>query len=509
MNEKQMKANLFFTTFAFILSLAINFYITPLISKNLGDAAYGFVSMANDFVSYAAIISAVLNSVSARFVALEIYKNQYEKANKYYSSVFIVNVILAVLLSILGIVFIVQIDGILSVPASLVGDVQITFLLTFLNYIIVLCSSIFTVCTYVTNRLDISGIRNIISYLIKFVIVLLLFNLLEIHMYFIAIATVVSSVFLAVTNIQLTKKLLPKLKFKFSFFDIKYVKILALSGIWMAISNLSQVLMTGLDSVITNTMLGADAMGTLSVSRTIPNAVISAISTIGIIFTPNFVELYAKGKNNELIEACKKSMKVMTVVLGVPIVGVCIFGERFYSLWLPYKTPDEIILIQTLSVLMMIQSVFNMMTISIAQLSVVTNKLKVPVFVSISLGVINILLVIFLVNHTFLGLYAVAGVSSVLFIVRYFLFNPIYAAYTIKAKWYAFYGTVLRCSIPVLVTAAVFAVINRMVKITGWGTFIVVIIFAGAFGYAIIIASLIDIKEFIHKGKKERKSAKD
>ena len=133
-------------------------------------------------------------------------------------------------------------------------------------------------------------------------------------------------------------------------------------------------------------MLGADAMGTLSVSRTIPNAVISAISTIGIIFTPNFVELYAKGKNNELIEACKKSMKVMTVVLGVPIVGVCIFGERFYSLWLPYKTPDEIILIQTLSVLMMIQSVFNMMTISIAQLSVVTNKLKVPVFVSISLA---------------------------------------------------------------------------------------------------------------------------
>ena len=79
MNEKQMKANLFFTTFAFILSLAINFYITPLISKNLGDAAYGFVSMANDFVSYAAIISAVLNSVSARFVALENYKNQYEK----------------------------------------------------------------------------------------------------------------------------------------------------------------------------------------------------------------------------------------------------------------------------------------------------------------------------------------------------------------------------------------------------------------------------------------------
>ena len=73
-------------------------------------------------------------------------------------------------------------------------------------------------------------------------------------------------------------------------------------------------------------------------------------------------------------------------VLGVPIVGVMIFGSHFYSLWLPYKTINEIEMIQILSVLMMMQSVFNMLTISIAQLSVVTNKLKTTVFVSLFLG---------------------------------------------------------------------------------------------------------------------------
>ena len=99
----------------------------------------------------------------------------------------------------------------------------------------------------------------------------------------------------------------------------------------MAISNLSQILMTGLDSVITNKMLGADAMGILGIARTIPNAIILAISTLGVIFTPNFVKLYAEGKRKELILACNKSIQVMAMVLGVPIVGVMIFGSHFYS----------------------------------------------------------------------------------------------------------------------------------------------------------------------------------
>ena len=494
MNIKQMKMNLLFTTISFLISMGINFYIAPILSKNLGDAAYGFVGMANDFVSYAAIISSVFNSVAARFIAVEIYQENYEKANGYYSSVFVTNIILTFILSIIGIAFIGKIDHILVIPDILNKEVKITFLLTFLNYGIVLLSSIFSICTYVTNRLDVAGVRNSISYILKFIIIFLFFRSGNIMMYQVAIATIISSVFLAITNVNLTKKLLPKLCFKVKHFKLDYIKILAVSGIWMAISNLSQVLMTGMDSIIANKMIGAEEMGILNISRTIPNAVILAISTLGVIFTPNFVELYAKGNNKELINACKQSIYTMTLVLGVPIIGI-IIGRQFYALWLPYKTAEEISVIQILSFLMMMQSVFNMLTISIAQLSVVTNKLKVPVFISLFLGLINIVVVILLIKFTDLGIYAVAGVSSVLFSIRYLVFNPLYAAYILKTKWYTFYGSIMKILVPLIFLGIIYNVINQMVNITNWKKFFCLIIFMGITGYIFIAIVLLAFRK--------------
>lgn len=483
MNKKQMNLNLCFTILSFLVSIGLNFYITPLISGELGDAAYGFVGMANDFVSYAAIISSVLNSVAARFVAMEMHRGNLERANRYYSSVFIANVVLSVFILLIGGIFVSKSDVIFNIPLRLQTDVKITFFLTFFNYCIVLITSIFTVCTYVTNRLDIAGMRNAISYIIKFLIIIALFSTVHIRMYYIALATIVSSVFLAVMNMRLTKKLIPVLKVKTKDFNLKYIKILALSGIWMAFSNLSQVLMTGLDSVIANKMLGAGEMGILSVSRTIPNALILAISTVGVIFTPNFVELYAKGKNKELLTACKQSITVMGAILGVPTVGIIVFGSAFYSLWLPHKSAGEIGVIQILSVLMMMQSIFNMLTISIAQLSVVTNKLKLPVFMSFLLGMLNIIIVIILIKFTNLGLYAIAGVSSVLFIIRYLLFNPIYAAKIIGAKWYVFYGSILKSLIPLICLSVIYIYINHIIEIDTWKIFIGVVVSAGIVGY--------------------------
>lgn len=495
MNIKQMRLNLIFTTLSFALSLMINFYTTPILSKKLGDAAFGFVSIANDLVSYAAIVAAVLNSVSARFITVARVQKKYDKVNQYYTSVFYVNLILALFLLVMGVAFILYSDKIFNIPANLVLDVKITFALTFFNYIIVLVTSIFSVCTYITNRLDMAGVRNCISYAIKFILILIFFSYTKIEMYYVAITAIASSIFLAITNIKLTKQLLPEVKVKIKYFDKMCIKILALSGIWMAVSSLSQVLMTGLDSVITNKMIGADETGLLSIARTIPNAITMAISTIGVIFTPNFVELYAKNENEKLVQACKKSIEVMGMLLGVPIVGVMVFGVHFYQLWLPYKSLEEINLIQILSVLMMIQAVFNTLTISIAQLNVVTNKLKTPVFASLILGIVNVIVVVILVKVTNWGLYAVAGISSILFTVRYLLFNPLYASYVLKERWYIFYSTILKLSLPLLMLYMLYYRFSEHFIATNWKQFLLMIFSLGILGYIFIWVSVRGISQ--------------
>ena len=64
MNKKRILTNLISNIISFLVQLCINFILTPIIVVKVGDAAYGFVGLANNFVSYAAIITLVINSRS-------------------------------------------------------------------------------------------------------------------------------------------------------------------------------------------------------------------------------------------------------------------------------------------------------------------------------------------------------------------------------------------------------------------------------------------------------------
>ena len=51
MSKKIMVINFFANFLSFAISLIISFFLTPYIVKTVGAEAYGFVSLANSFVS--------------------------------------------------------------------------------------------------------------------------------------------------------------------------------------------------------------------------------------------------------------------------------------------------------------------------------------------------------------------------------------------------------------------------------------------------------------------------
>ena len=167
MDKKRVLINLVSNILSFIIQLGINFIVTPIIVLKVGDAAYGFVGLANNFVSYANIFTIVINSMASRFITVEYVKDKKDEANKYYSSVFFMNIIMSILIFVVTTIFIMNIDVLLNVPQELLGDVKITFVLSFINLILSLFNTIFNVAAFVSNRIDLSAIRNIAGNLIK------------------------------------------------------------------------------------------------------------------------------------------------------------------------------------------------------------------------------------------------------------------------------------------------------------------------------------------------------
>lgn len=242
--KNRLFINLIASILAFVIQMGINFFLSPYLVEKLGNEAYGFVSLANNFVSYASILTVALNSMASRFISVENNKGNYEKANEYYSSVFIADIILSIIIAIVSGIIIYNLENIINITPELENDVKLTFLLVFVNFIISILSTVFTVATFVKNRVDIASIRNIFSYIIRVIILLALFILFQPKIYYIAIASIICSLYLLIANMRITKKIASEFKIKISNFKISAIKTIILSGIWNSINNFSRVLLT-------------------------------------------------------------------------------------------------------------------------------------------------------------------------------------------------------------------------------------------------------------------------
>ena len=128
-------------------------------------------------------------------------------------------------------------------------------------------------------------------------------------------------------------------------------------------------MLSGLDLLIANLLLGSYNMGLLSASKTLPNNLSSAVIVVASLFTPTFISLYSQNKMKLLKEEIFSSMRMIAFVLFVPLAGFMIFSQDFYFLWLNQKSAKEIMLITVLSNITVIEAFFNGISFSAVKFS--------------------------------------------------------------------------------------------------------------------------------------------
>lgn len=483
-----MTINLFASLISFGVNLSINFFLTPYLIKALGTESYGFIGLANNFVQYASIITSALNVMAGRFISIAYHKGDRDRASRLFSSVLVANLFLAGILLLLTLLFTATLELILNIPSQLVTSVKITFLLTFLTFIVSVITAVFTTAAFVKNRVDINSVRDIIANLIKVGVIVSLFVFLPARLYYTALATLVSGLFLLAANITVRKKILPDVQINIRHFEFPLVRTILSAGVWMSLAQLSNVLISGVDLLICNLTLGAALMGLLSLAKTIPHCLGSLISSLAGIFTPHYTILYAKGTKEELAAEVTRTSRLMSFLLTVPIAGFIVFGREFYTLWQPTRTPEEIGLIQVLSVLNCLVYLFTVHTQCLTMLNSVCNKMKTPVLVSIGAGILSTVLTVLLLQGGTLGdrgVYVIAGMSSALIALRAALFVPVYAARILHVKWWTFYPGIARGWLAFGVLVVLFSVLRQLTVITGWGSFVASCLAAGLTGYLV------------------------
>ena len=278
----------------------------------------------------------------------------------------------------------------------------------------------------------------------------------------------------------------------------------------MALTTISTILLRGLDLTIANIMIGDYEMGLLSIARTMPNNVTSIIATIAPIFTPVMISYYVKGNMDELKNHVKKSINVMSMLLYVPITGFIVFSYDFYALWQKSLNSNELMIVTVISIITVLQAYFNSTTSIMAQLSVVSNKLKMPVLVSFGCGVLSVISELLLIKFTGLGLYAIVLPTSAVMIVRYVLFNSMYGAYCIKQPKWIFLPGVIKVWISIPILLAIMILVRHILPVYSWIGFCrdVMICSIAGYGVMIVIYGREELKTILNKRKRVWETSK-
>lgn len=438
---KQTLAGVITGIFAVVTQAVIGFFLTPFIVRVLGEEANGFAQLAGNFVMYASLLTVAFNSMGGRFLSVSYHNGDLEKTNRYFSSLLVCNLaIILLLLPVAG--FIVwRLDSLLSIETADVGDVKRLFLCVFVHFFINQGVSLYSMSMFVRNRMFLQNIILFVRTFLNALILLCVFTWLPPHIYYVSATALFLTALVLPVCMGIHRKLLPSVRFSFRKFDFSRSLELLRSGIWNTVNQGGHMLMTGMDLLLANLFIDPLSMGVLSVSKVVPTFILHLATTLNANLTPSVTIRWAAEGSREALAELHRGMKLSCILIAAPMMVFCGLAVDFYALWTPGMDAPQLSLLSFLTCMSLIpmagpQVLYNTYTAS--------NKLRVNALSFLATGVLNIVLVYaVLASGTQWGIYAIAGISSALSILRNMVVTLPYTARILHLKWYSFYQDAL------------------------------------------------------------------
>ncbi|MCI8717701.1 MAG: lipopolysaccharide biosynthesis protein [Lachnospiraceae bacterium] len=489
---KQIIKNIIWNGISILITALINIILTPVITRNIGIEANGFVDLANTCVTYIDIITVALNAFAARYIAIEYHNGNYKEANKFYSSVAVADLILAVLLFVPCSAMVWKLQFILNISDNLVSDVKLLFFLVLLKWCINVTGTVFSVSAFIKNKTSITYRNSGISALINAFTLAGLIYFTKIHVYYMAAGSLAAAIVNLWMNLHCTKYLTPELQIHKKDFSFEKVKKLLSSGIWNSINNIGNMLNSGLDLLVCNKLLSGVVMGQVSISKMIGRLMTLFTNVMVSAFQPKQLEAYAKGETERLVDYLKVAMKSVAIAGNVFFVCFVVLGKNFLELWIPGQDNSRIF---TLTVIVIIGDILVTVVRPLFYVYTLTDNLKAVCWITICSGVLNVISMFLLIANTKLGGYAVVGTTTVLNLIVHFWTAPYFAGRYLKIKMSIFLKIIFRHIAVCFVVTGLFYFISVNLVVNSWMNFVKYGFLFGAGSFLITSALELERKE--------------
>ncbi len=477
------------TGLAYAVSYGITLVLTPYITRTVGTEAYGFVTLARQFTQYATIVTTALNTYAARYIGLAYHRKDLREAGMYFASVFWGNFYIGLGLYALSLVLILFLEQLISVPAFLVADVKVLFLLSFSAFLVTTLFSVFGCAGYVCDRMDLKGAFKTLSYIANAAVLIISYLLFPARVLYVGIGTLAAALVIALSDLWMSRRLLPMLSTVRENYSFQAVRRLVREGFWASFNMVGNLLNSGLDLLVCNQMLSSLAMGQLAIAKTMDTIVQSLYTVVDQAFIPRFLQSYARQGTGELLKELRTSMKVSGLLANLTFAGFAALGLPFYRLWIP---GEDTLLLYRLTLVTIMTCIPNGAMHPLYYIYALKLRQRFPCYVTLAGGLFNVAGMYVLIRYAGMGVYAVAGTTVAVMSFINFVSNPLYMAHVLELPARTFYPDILRNVLSCGAMTLLFRALSLAYRPAGWLTLILTACVYGALGVPLHVLLVCD-----------------
>lgn len=431
--------NLFTNVANFGIRILVAGWLTPYLIRHLGIAAYGLVPLAVTVTSYMGLFTIALNSAVGRFITIASDQGDHAEANRIFNTSFWGSTIVLMILLGPALWLSFQTRLFFNVPAGYEDQFVGLFLCTIGMFFLTTLSSSFSIATYCLNRFDLSNAVSISGTFVRVCSILLLFNFFAPKVWHVGLAMLASAMVGLLLSVIVWRHLMPLLKVKWSAFSRQSLTQLTSMGGWIFINQIGTLLFLGIDLVVVNKMLGAEAGGQYGAVMTWSGMLRSLAGVVATIFGPSIISLYGRRDTPGLVGYSRRAVKFVGLMIALPIGLICGFAQPLLRIWLGPAFES----LAPLMFLMNIHLGVNLAVLPLFNIQVAANHVRLPGILTLVAGMGNLGLALLLAGPVGWGMYGVAAAGAFMLTVKNIVFTPIYGAYILGLDYRAFYREII------------------------------------------------------------------
>lgn len=399
--------------------------LTPFLIKTVGIEAYGVIALAFTIYKMISLLDGALRIPFVRFLTLALSSGQSINAKSYFNTgLFSSLFFLGVAICISPFIFF-HISFFLEVPTGY--ELQSGFVLAagLLSGVLPLIQNVFESTPFARNRLDLVNLSLASKNIILLVGIIIGFYFFGPVLWHVGLWFIVSGLASLVVAIWIWSSFGNSgLRISLRYFNFSNLREICSMGSWVALNQAGALLLVQINVFIINAYLGAVVQGRFSAVQQWEMLVRMGSAALSSALVPALLGKYATKGKKDLVQISVRAVKWLSIALSLPVGVLVGLGGPLMGIWLgpEYRSlaPLVLVLIGPLCVTVAFPPLLSV--------QMALNKVRWPAVVTLSAGLLSILLAFWWIHWIpELGLgVALAGVLGLS--CKHLFFTPIYTS---------------------------------------------------------------------------------